>query len=437
MHYVLLDLFCCTQSGICEGDTFFVFFRQFAAALSDLYEAARLCPSNREIRRLLARVEEECQQRPGTKHVPTHSYPLQQEDDDDDDEEDEDEDEEDEEEEGIGVPEKGSDSRSLKQVQRLEEEEERNIEEPSRQEKRKENWQQSRTLPDSLGLSVADTQSTSPSPSGRVSHRRLPSRQAQSMKSREHCGSLQPDMRAAQSAGSSPRPSRHRPASLRAGPCIDISPLGSEHGVDRVSQAGTRELLRDVQGGGIHMGHVETVPLATETTVESRGEFCRSSSVRVSSSSSSLASSGNLSDGGRNRSSISNENAAITPSNKPRPFMGVMDKTARFHQQQQQQLQDQHGNQGHHANPMHGYTWQGLGTEGLVGHQEPFHNGTHPGEFHPKSHPASSGYKDSSPNLGIQQHYGESKHKQASLARDNPILISSIKPKRSFIESNV
>uniref|UniRef100_A0A096MAC4 Tetratricopeptide repeat, ankyrin repeat and coiled-coil containing 1a n=1 Tax=Poecilia formosa TaxID=48698 RepID=A0A096MAC4_POEFO len=34
--------------------------RQFAAALADLHEAARLCPSNREIRRLLVRVEEEC-----------------------------------------------------------------------------------------------------------------------------------------------------------------------------------------------------------------------------------------------------------------------------------------------------------------------------------------------------------------------------------------
>ncbi|XP_066521071.1 protein TANC1 isoform X2 [Hoplias malabaricus] len=418
--------------------------RQFAAALSDLYEAARLCPSNREIRRLLARVEEECQQRP--KHAQTLTYPLQHEDDEDDEDEDDDEDEEEEEEEEeecIRVPEKGSDTRGLKQIQREEEEDERNNEEPSRSEKRKENWQQSRTLPDSLVLAVSDTQSTSPSPLGRAAHRRLPSRQAQSMKSREHCGSLQPDVRSAQSAGSSPRPSRHRPASLRAGPCIDISPLGLEqHAMDRTAVGGTRELLRDGQGGSSHMGLVETIPLATEPAVESRGEFCRSSSVRVSSSSSSLASSGNLSDGGRNRSSVASDSATVTPDNaarqpehKPRPFMGVMDKTARFHQQQQQQqqLQGHHANQGHHGNQMHGYAWQG--TEGLC--QEPFHNGTHPSEFHSKSHSASSGYKDSNPNLGLQQHYSESKHNKASLARDNPILISSIKPKRSFIESNV
>ncbi|XP_062953567.1 protein TANC1 isoform X2 [Cynocephalus volans] len=36
--------------------------RQFVAALADLQEAVKLCPTNQEIRRLLARVEEECKQ---------------------------------------------------------------------------------------------------------------------------------------------------------------------------------------------------------------------------------------------------------------------------------------------------------------------------------------------------------------------------------------
>ena len=60
-------------------------------------------------------------------------------------------------------------------------------------------------------------------------------------------------------------------------------------------------------------------------------------------------------------------------------------------------------------------------------HAPGVHNGSHagPGDMHPA--------------LALQQqHYGnESKLKQASLARDNPIHMSSIKPKRSFIESNV
>ncbi|XP_061829737.1 protein TANC2 isoform X2 [Nerophis lumbriciformis] len=47
--------------------------RQFHAALEDLLEASRLCPSNREIQRLLSRVKEECRQQdsstPSTQHV--------------------------------------------------------------------------------------------------------------------------------------------------------------------------------------------------------------------------------------------------------------------------------------------------------------------------------------------------------------------------------
>uniref|UniRef100_H3CVQ8 Tetratricopeptide repeat, ankyrin repeat and coiled-coil containing 1 n=1 Tax=Tetraodon nigroviridis TaxID=99883 RepID=H3CVQ8_TETNG len=50
--------------------------RQFAAALADLHEAARLAPSNREIRRLLVRVEEECKhyQRASSTSRDPHAY---------------------------------------------------------------------------------------------------------------------------------------------------------------------------------------------------------------------------------------------------------------------------------------------------------------------------------------------------------------------------
>ncbi|MCI4375917.1 hypothetical protein PGIGA_G00114930 [Pangasianodon gigas] len=345
--------------------------RQFAAALSDLYEAARLCPSNREIRRLLARVEEECHQRPGGKHASSHAHPSQHDDeDDDDDDDDENDDEEEEEVVSVRAPHKGSESLGIKLVQVEEGDEERT----SKEEKRKENWQQSRTLPDSLGLALSGTQSFSPS-----AHRRLPSRQAQSVKARENHG--------------------HHRACLH-----------------------TREPLRDTQGGTGHLGHLDTMPLAPEGAPECRSEFSRSSSMRVSSSSSSLAFTGMHSD--RNRSSVANENAAAVSDmparqheHKPRPFMGITDKTARFHQQPPQ------------PPPLHSHSWQGHGTEELVqgltcdlqypktgsaAYQETFHNGTHAAELH-----------------SVKQ------HKQANLARDNPILISSIKPKRSFIESNV
>uniref|UniRef100_A0A673HK20 Protein TANC1-like n=1 Tax=Sinocyclocheilus rhinocerous TaxID=307959 RepID=A0A673HK20_9TELE len=401
--------------------------RQFAAALADLYEAARLCPSNREIRRLLARVEEECQhlQRQGSKHPTSHSNPSHHDEDNDEEEDDDDDDDDDQDIESL---EKSPDSLSINMLQADEEEEERREQESSRQEKRKESWHQSCTLPDSLGLAISDAQSAvSTAAPGRATHRRLPSRQAQSMKNREYSSSLHAEGRTPQSAGSSPMPSRHRPASLRAGPCIDI---GS---VERGPLGGTRE-------GSTQFGHAEKA----EGSIEPRGEFCRSSSVRVSSSSS-----GNLAETSRMRNSVASADSGTRQSeHKSRPFMGVIDKTARFQQQQ-----------GHHGNLVFSYGWQGLVPEGLVGHnvgvvmsthsqgltsdlqyaktsayQEPIHNSTHIPEFHPDKFHPGSGYKDSNP---IQQHYNDTKHKQASLARDNPILISSIKPKRSFIESNV
>uniref|UniRef100_A0A8C1LCR8 Tetratricopeptide repeat, ankyrin repeat and coiled-coil containing 1a n=1 Tax=Cyprinus carpio TaxID=7962 RepID=A0A8C1LCR8_CYPCA len=399
--------------------------RQFAAALADLYEAARLCPSNREIRRLLARVEEECQhlQRQGSKHPTSHSNPSHHEEDNDEEEDDDDDDDD----QDIESLEKSPDSLSINMLQ-ADEEEERCEQESSRQEKRKESWHQSRTLPDSLGMAISDAQSAvSTAAPGRAAHRRLPSRQAQSMKNREYSSSLHAEGRTPQSAGSSPMPSRHRPASLRAGPCIDI---GS---VERGPLSGTRE-------GSTQFGHAEKA----EGSVEPRGEFCRSSSVRVSSSSSK-----NLAETSRMRNSVASADSGTRQSeHKPRPFMGIIDKTARFQQQQ-----------GHHGNLVSTYGWQGLVPEGLAGHsvgavmnthsqgltsdlqyaktsayQEPIHNSTHTPEFLPDKFHPGSGYKDSNP---IQQHYNDTKHKQASLARDNPILISSIKPKRSFIESNV
>ncbi|XP_061567038.1 protein TANC2 isoform X2 [Cololabis saira] len=48
--------------------------RQFHAALEDLIEASRLCPSNREIQRLLSRVKEECRQAAQLPEAPPSSH---------------------------------------------------------------------------------------------------------------------------------------------------------------------------------------------------------------------------------------------------------------------------------------------------------------------------------------------------------------------------
>ncbi|XP_006897859.1 PREDICTED: protein TANC2 [Elephantulus edwardii] len=52
--------------------------RQFAAALEDLNEAIKLCPNNREIQRLLLRVEEECRQMQQQQQQPPPPPPPQQ-----------------------------------------------------------------------------------------------------------------------------------------------------------------------------------------------------------------------------------------------------------------------------------------------------------------------------------------------------------------------
>lgn len=53
-------------------------FRQFHAALEDLIEASRLCPSNREIQRLLSRVKEECRQVAQQQSPPPSSHHIYQ-----------------------------------------------------------------------------------------------------------------------------------------------------------------------------------------------------------------------------------------------------------------------------------------------------------------------------------------------------------------------
>ncbi|XP_053707426.1 protein TANC2 isoform X1 [Synchiropus splendidus] len=52
--------------------------RQFHAALEDLIEASRLCPANREIQRLLARVKEECRQSGQQQDPSLHVCPQNQ-----------------------------------------------------------------------------------------------------------------------------------------------------------------------------------------------------------------------------------------------------------------------------------------------------------------------------------------------------------------------
>lgn len=415
----------------------------------------------------------------------------------------------------------------------------------------------SRVLPcDSLG-----TRPSSPPGPGRLAPHRYPrehrealaqqalvlqpTKQAQIVKTNQHMSSLQAGAGGgARSAGaksqygpSSPLPSRHMSSKLKAGPGIDISPLAPlcdepVYG-DRMSLAASSALSHHCESDSPH-AHAQGFysssrgqeRLSAHSVSSLDGLACSGpgpqanhidpgmeggsqgggSSIRVSSSTSSLASSSSLSDSGKlqgpdvrtktsDKAKGNQPSAAATAEYKPRPFMGVMDKNARFQlqlqlqqqqqqllqhqmQQQQQQQQGPHhpGLQSHQGLQSMGRSWQSHSTEGLLCHpmsamalqpllcEAPYakacsayqdqhkaplpplgamglgslQNGMHSKEFSEKFCQVATCYKESKPALAMPHMFMDSKPKQAGLTRDNPALhVASMKPKRSFIESNV
>uniref|UniRef100_A0A8C9V5R2 Tetratricopeptide repeat, ankyrin repeat and coiled-coil containing 1 n=1 Tax=Scleropages formosus TaxID=113540 RepID=A0A8C9V5R2_SCLFO len=383
--------------------------RQFAAARADLHEAAKLCPNNREIRRLLARVEDECRQLQRAQQRQSVAPAQGPE-----------SDHEEEEEGPLDTSEDRDDGQRATGPEEVEE---------------ATGWPRgvcslNRTLPDSLGPSRQEAAPGSPpglealqptqEPLPQQGLVLQPSRQAQIIKTNQHVTSLQGGSRCGSKAQSqygpsSPVPSRHMSCTLRAAPGMDIGlPLPA----DEDSGPGL--------ASAVHRCDAETHP--RQPSVPSSDVPIQSGSIKVSSSTSSLASSGSLSDSGRLRGS-----GGLTE-HKPRPFMGIMDKTARFQQQQQQ------------TTPMLPRSRQSHSAEGLVVHAAPSNcerpdggatnarhgsllNGTHVRELAERfccADPAAS------------RSFSDGKSKQPSLGRDNPIMhAAAMKPKRPFIESNV
>ncbi|XP_051566551.1 protein TANC1-like [Myxocyprinus asiaticus] len=448
--------------------------RQFTAALADLHEATKLCPNNREICRLLARVEEECKQmqrtqgkQQGAPNAPTANH--------DSDHERGDREDDDVTEHSLG----------------------RDIDEE--EELGSEAWPQNiyspkRSLPDSNGRSVSPPHRQSLRQQNRepVAQKSLvlqPSKQAQIVKTNQHLGSVQvgctrQTSTKSQYAPSSPIPSRHISSVLKAGPGININPLSAN-----CDDAGRALMAASQEIEDFHLAHsssrtqervsreapfvssMEGMVLSMASGVQ--GQDSRTGSqatnMRVSSSTSSLASSSSLSDSGKAqgpdvRTKTDTDKPKLSQGGsmeyKPRPFMGIMDKTARF--QQQQQLS--------HPPPV-SRGWQSQSTEGLVSHSmssagvncelaygKPtsayyeqlktpsqgsalgsLHNGSlHLKEFNDKFYQAASYHKEPKPVHAMTHSFTDSMPKQPGLTRENPTIpVALMKPKRSFIESNV
>ncbi|CDQ88298.1 unnamed protein product [Oncorhynchus mykiss] len=470
--------------------------RQFTAAMADLHEAGKLCPNNREIRRLLARVEEECKQmqRSTTQGNPqgaTSSSNQTPANHDSDHEHEEEEEEEEVSEHRVAVS-RGLDGQNTLRLNDVEEEE---------------------GTSQHLATQLPQQQNTRPGspPSGLTGPGRLkpmaqqglvlqPTKQAQIVKTNQHMSSLQAGGRSSgaksQYAPSSPLPSRHMSSMLKPGPGlgIDISPLPPPpdepvYGEQRLSTAAASQDSESLHLSQTSYSSCKAQDRLSAHSVSSLdaltlvspqglldasgpGQEQRKDNIRVSSSTSSLASSSSLSDSGKLQGpdvrtktttdkAKQGQNQGGTSEWKPRPFMGIMDKTARFLQQQQLQQQQQHqGLQSHPGlQPPTGAlrSWQSHSSEGLAtgancelpyaktgstyyeqlkapsqGAMGSLQNGMHSKEFTEKFCQAATCYKESKPALAMP------KPKQPSLARDNPAIhVASMKPKRSFIESNV
>ncbi|XP_037136860.1 protein TANC1 isoform X2 [Syngnathus acus] len=367
--------------------------RQFAAALADLHDAAKLCPNNREIRRLLARVEDECKQmqraqttKGGTDRGATAASCSGAG--------------------NIGQAAGGHDSdgeRDDAQEEPLEWSQRRCAEE-------EEDEEDERTRCRSLG----NYSSHHP---GRLPPQRYPrdqppglllqpTKQAQIVKTSSHGAK-------SQFAPSSPLPSRHMSGVLKPGPGIDIGPLAPPADEPPYEPPyGNRVTLTVMT----HAGEAASFPskaASTHLDAEPAGN------MRVSSSTSSLASSGSLSDGGKVGPDVKSKHGQQGGEYKPRPFMGVTDKTARFLQQNPQPATR---------------TWINHSVEEEDDDDDAFGkaaSGAYREQHRPVLHnggPLTNQYSDKFIC------YKDAK----SLANPSQALhITSIKPKRSFIESNV
>ncbi|RVE74379.1 hypothetical protein OJAV_G00021360 [Oryzias javanicus] len=415
--------------------------RQFAAALADLHEAARLCPTNREIRRCWHPAEEEtdnCSQGSLERLFPVEQADAEREE---------------EKEEGDEVSLQCGKSPEFWLLNP---------------------YASNRTLPGNLAFGSVDQQPCFPpqeeyAPSQLFVEESAPgiSRQSQSQGSRtqHHCHSLQSGSRVgvrpmSLCGPSSPLPGRHISTSLRPAPTLglDIGPA-SEHsgtlsptehyhpmspssssppGPFQMYQPRSASFSRGPDRLSTHAVPLDGLALALGSGMEVRRDGGGGGTAGSRGSSSSQASSGNLSDGGRQQDAPcpikSSGSFKAKPDIKPRPFMGVMDKSVRVQGQQTSGLSRQ-SQGGAESFSMSVMECQGLNSEfKRASFQEQLPGSQQQGrELADRSHQRETRGSSSS-----QLCFPEGRHRQASLTRDNPALhMAPIKPKRSFIESNV
>ncbi|XP_074856929.1 protein TANC1 isoform X2 [Carettochelys insculpta] len=476
--------------------------RQFHAAIADLHEAVKLCPSNQEIKRLLARVEEECKQFQRTHQQKLQSPQTAQHNDSDNEEE---------------VLVQGmNDHFRLEEMQ--EEFSKHNDPFPSSQRLQRSQTASpySRTLQEGLQQKARPMSPQKKNGNKYVREPGLimqPTKQAQIVKTNQHLNSVQPGSRTGTTlcGAKGQSPSQHLPPSasqvrhpgnttsksqhldgqntsssgsiptdsssglynerLASNPCPQLQHSGSISSHSFTSKAKTTDRFPVrvpavmEKAATMQMNCNEVRQQGSVTSVITSDS--PASSTVISTSANSLTSCSSFSDSMKGlgpdvrvkENKVSQVQSGTTE-HRPRntPFMGIMDKTARFQQQNNQSSRTWHCQASEgvlrntsggfvqssnceqlSARQIGGYNNQTKTSSPAIAPGENIQNGMQPKELEDPKCQMSAPCQDSRTSKAVPHLYPDAVSKQQSPVnkedQQSPVL--SAKLKRSFIESNV
>ncbi|NXN74325.1 TANC1 protein, partial [Himantopus himantopus] len=456
--------------------------RKLLAALADLREATQLCPGNQEIKRLLARVEEECKQLQRTQQQKHQSpQPLQEINNSDNEEE--------------SIIQGVSDNFNLQDREDELPHPDESVPSPQRLQRSLAASSHSRTLQD------AQQKARSASPQSRTGSKYLrepglivqPTKQAQIVKTNQHLSSMQPGSKMGSSQCNtktqssfqhlpqSPLPVRHSKIQHLDGTST-LSPGGVS--TDPSSELYNEKFMSSQCSHSQHNDSISPHPFASKSKTADRltaptqmnfsdtrqpspvtsgvSSSSPSSSMSLASSTSSLTSASSFSDSikglgpdVRLKESNVHQVQGTVAEHRPRntPFMGIMDKTARFQQQNTQSSR----------------TWHSQAPDGLPtnvpsggvqsSNFEPFSvkhyqtkissSGAAPGDSNQNGMQAKEREEfkcQISPHCPDNRAPKQASHlfpdavskQQSHISKEGHLShVTSTKPKRSFIESNV
>eukprot|EP00075_Anas_platyrhynchos_P024748 XP_027314001.1 protein TANC1 isoform X3 [Anas platyrhynchos] len=455
--------------------------RKLLAALADLREATKLCPSNQEIKRLLARVEEECKQFQRTQQQKHHSPQSVQQT-------------------------NNSDNEGEELIQSANNfgPQEREEELPHPDESLSSSQRLQRSLPTASYTRILQDsvqQKARPvSPQGRTGNKYLrepglivqPTKQAQIVKTNQHLSSIQPGSKMGSSQCStktaqsnfhhlsqSPLPVHHSKIQHLDGTntssgSISTGPSSELYNEKLMSSQCSHSQHNENFSSHSFASKSKTTDMSTAPTMTSSearlqqspvtsgvSSCSPSGSMLLASSTSSLTSASSFSDSikgigpdVRIKENKVNQVQGTAAEYRPRntPFMGIMDKTARFQQQNNQSSRPWHSqaSDGLPTNVASGSIQSSnfdqfsvkhyqTKTSAVIAPGDSNQNGMQAKEQEEVKCQTSACCQDNRPSRQVLHLYPDAlAHQHSHINKEGHLShVTSTKPKRSFIESNV